>query len=178
MVPPDCSFHSQTRFRNFSRPSSRRPRLLLLHELALDNDLRRDAGVIGARLPEHVPPAHALEARQDILQRVVERMAHMQRAGDVGRRDDHGIGLRLRVFVKRSARAKGFRLFPDFERCAVRFRRNCKFFPALVSMRLGTVSAIRIRRSSAISRNGLNVYCLTLYVKYAAPATAEAFPPR
>ena len=39
-------------------------------------------------------PAHALEAAQDVLQRVVERVAHVQRAGDVRRRDDDGVGLR------------------------------------------------------------------------------------
>src|SRR5215469_11617530 len=52
--------------------------LLPLHQLTLDNHLRRDAGVVGARLPEHVLAAHAFEAAQDILERVVERMAHMQ----------------------------------------------------------------------------------------------------
>ena len=52
--------------------------LLAFHQLPLDHHLRGDAGVVGARLPQHVAPAHALEARQDVLQRVVERMAHMQ----------------------------------------------------------------------------------------------------
>ena len=63
---------------------------LALHQLALDHHLRGDAGMVHARLPQHVLAAHALEADQDVLQRVVERMAHMQRAGDVGRRDDDG----------------------------------------------------------------------------------------
>jgi hypothetical protein len=49
--------------------------------------------VVGAGLPEHIAAAHALEPGEHILQRVVERMAHMQRAGDVGRRDDDAIGL-------------------------------------------------------------------------------------
>src|SRR5205085_8086871 len=52
--------------------------LLPLHQLALYHHLRRDAGVIGAGLPKHVLAAHALEAADNILQRVVERMAHMQ----------------------------------------------------------------------------------------------------
>ena len=68
-------------------------RLLALHQLALDHHLGGDAGVVGARLPQHVAPAHALEADQNVLQRVVERVADMQRAGDVGRRDDDGVGL-------------------------------------------------------------------------------------
>ena len=48
-------------------------------------------------LPQHVLPAHALEAAQDVLQRVVERVAHVQRAGHVRRRDDDAIGLRIRA---------------------------------------------------------------------------------
>ncbi len=60
-------------------PAHVAPALLLpLHQLPLDHHLRGDAGVIGARLPQHVPAPHTLKARQDILQRVVERMAHMQ----------------------------------------------------------------------------------------------------
>jgi hypothetical protein len=34
--------------------------------------------MIDPRLPEHILAAHALEAAQDVLERVVERMAHMQ----------------------------------------------------------------------------------------------------
>jgi hypothetical protein len=33
-----------------------------------------------------------LEPRQDVLQRVVERMAHVQRAGHVRRRDHDAVG--------------------------------------------------------------------------------------
>ncbi len=66
--------------------------LLALHELALDHHLRGNAGMIGAGLPEHVAAAHAFEAGEHVLQRVVERMPHVQRAGHVGRRDDDAIG--------------------------------------------------------------------------------------
>ena len=69
-------------------------RLLMLHQLALDHRLGGDAGVIGARLPQHVTPSHALEPAQDVLQRVVQRVAHVQRAGHVGRRDDDAEGRR------------------------------------------------------------------------------------
>ena len=48
--------------------------------------------MVGARLPQHVLAAHPLEPAQHVLQRVVERVAHVQRAGDVGRRDDDAIG--------------------------------------------------------------------------------------
>ncbi len=66
---------------------------LLFHKLALDHHLGGDAGMVHARLPKHVLAAHALEADHDVLQRVVERVAHVQRAGNVGRRDDDGKGL-------------------------------------------------------------------------------------
>ena len=68
--------------------------LLPLHQLALDHHLRGDAGMVGAGLPQHVAAAHALEADEHVLQRVVEGVAHMQRAGDVRRRDDDGEGPR------------------------------------------------------------------------------------
>ena len=66
---------------------------LPLGQLALDDQLGGDAGVVGAGLPQHVLAAHALEAGQDILQRVVERMADMQTPGHIGRRDDDAEGL-------------------------------------------------------------------------------------
>jgi hypothetical protein len=68
-------------------------RLLPLGELALDDHLRGDAGVIGAGLPQHILAAHALEADQDVLDGVVERVPDMQRARDVGWRDDDREGL-------------------------------------------------------------------------------------
>ncbi len=67
--------------------------LLALHQLPLDHHLRRDARMVGARLPQHVAAAHALEAAQDVLQRVVERVPHVQRAGHVRRRDHDGEGI-------------------------------------------------------------------------------------
>jgi hypothetical protein len=48
--------------------------VLFSGELALHHHLRRDAGMVGARLPEHVAAAHALEADEHVLQRVVERV--------------------------------------------------------------------------------------------------------
>ena len=55
-------------------------------ELALDDDLGRDAGVVGARHPERVVALHPVVADQRVHDRVLERMPHVQRAGDVGRR--------------------------------------------------------------------------------------------
>ena len=53
---------------------------LPLGQLALDDQLGGDAGMVGARLPQHVLAAHALEAGQNVLQRVVEGVADMQPA--------------------------------------------------------------------------------------------------
>ena len=65
----------------------------LLAELALDLCLRRDAGMVAARDPDRVVALHAVVADQDVLQRVVERMAHVQLARDIWRRDDHAVRL-------------------------------------------------------------------------------------
>jgi hypothetical protein len=67
--------------------------LLALHQLALDDHLGGDAGMVGARLPEHILAQHAIEADQDVLDGVVERVTDVERASDVGRRNDDGEGL-------------------------------------------------------------------------------------
>ena len=85
---------------------------LLLHQLALDDHLRGDAGMVHARLPQHILAAHALEADQNILQRVVERMAHVQGPRHIRRRDDDGEGFRARLGV--GAGAKSVSLVPGF----------------------------------------------------------------
>ena len=68
-----------------------------LGHLAFDHHLRCDAGMVGARLPQHILAAHALEPDQDILQRIVQGVPHVQNAGDIRRRDDDGISLCRRV---------------------------------------------------------------------------------
>src|SRR3546814_5292169 len=69
--------------------------VLPLLELALDDHLRRDAGMIGADDPQSILAAQALVADEHVLQRVVERMADVERAGDVRRRVDDREGLRV-----------------------------------------------------------------------------------
>ena len=61
-------------------------RALGLQQL-LDLRLRRDAGVVGAEDPLRPLAAHAGVADQRVLDRPVERVPHVQRAGDVRRRD-------------------------------------------------------------------------------------------
>ena len=61
-------------------------RNLLRVQLALHDDLRGDARVVGAGNPGRVVAQHAVVAGQAIHDGLVERMAHVQGAGDVRRR--------------------------------------------------------------------------------------------
>ena len=70
-----------------------------LGEILLDHHLRRDAGVIGAGHPQHVEAEQALVAREHVLERVVERVAEVQRTGHVRRRDHHREARRVAVFA-------------------------------------------------------------------------------
>jgi hypothetical protein len=60
--------------------------LAFFGEMALDHHLRGDAGVVGAGQPERDEAAHAMPAHDDVHLRLVEHVAHVQAAGDVGRR--------------------------------------------------------------------------------------------
>ena len=62
-------------------------------QFALNHHLGGDAGVVGADGPQCVAALHALEAGEGVHDGVLERMAHMQAAGDVGRRDGDAVGL-------------------------------------------------------------------------------------
>ncbi|MNS53284.1 hypothetical protein D3C72_860350 [compost metagenome] len=59
-------------------------------QLALHHDLRGDTGVVGTRHPQRVGAAHARVARQAVHDGLVERVAHVQRAGHIGRRQLDG----------------------------------------------------------------------------------------
>ena len=63
------------------------PALAVFGKLAFHHHLGRDAGVVLTGLPQRVEPAHAVPAHQNVLQRIVERVAHVQRPCHVGRRD-------------------------------------------------------------------------------------------
>ncbi len=67
--------------------------LALFRQIALDHQLRRDAGVVGPRQPEGVAPLHSAPAGEQILQGGLQRMPHVQLAGDVRRRDHDAVGL-------------------------------------------------------------------------------------
>ena len=68
-------------------------------EIAFDDSLRGDAGVVGSGDPEGLKAAHPLPADQDVLQGVDKGMAHMENAGDIGRRDDDAIGRFFRMGI-------------------------------------------------------------------------------
>ncbi len=85
---------------------------LSLGQLALDDHLRGNARMVHARLPQHVLAAHALEADHDILQRVVERVPHVQRPGHIRRRDDDGEAFRTSLCV--GTGTEGVRIVPGF----------------------------------------------------------------
>ncbi len=56
-------------------------------ELLLDDVLGRDAGMVVARLPQRVEAPHPVPPDEHVLHRAVQRMAHVELAGDVRRRD-------------------------------------------------------------------------------------------
>ena len=62
---------------------------LVLHQLLLHHDLRGDTGVVHTRHPQRLAAAHALPADDGVLDGICERVAQMQRAGDVWRRNHH-----------------------------------------------------------------------------------------
>ncbi len=78
--PSDEGFASE---REAARP--------LAGQEALDDELRRDARMVGARLPEHVEPAHAMPPDEGVFQRAALGVPHVQAAGHVGRRHRHDV---------------------------------------------------------------------------------------
>ena len=61
----------------------------LAGELLLDHVLGRDRGVIVAGQEQHLLPVHAPEARDQVVDRGLQRVAHVELARDVGRRKAH-----------------------------------------------------------------------------------------
>ena len=63
----------------------------LFIQLSLHHHLSGDAGMIGADLPECIVALHSMVANQGIHNAFLEAVAHMQAAGDIGRRDHDAI---------------------------------------------------------------------------------------
>ncbi len=53
--------------------------------------------MVGSRDPAGIIAPHPLISHQDILENIIQGMAHMKGAGDIGRRDDYGKGLSLSI---------------------------------------------------------------------------------
>ena len=64
--------------------------------------LCRNAGVVAARHPDRVLAAHALIAHEDVLQRFVERVPHVELPRHIRRRDNYAVRLTrfVRIIVK------------------------------------------------------------------------------
>ena len=97
MMSPHSWRQAQMRRTSSSRPRSWRVLFSCSMDPPLDHRLRGDAGVVGARHPEGLAALHAAPADEDVLQRVVERVAQVQRVGHVGRRNDDRERLARRV---------------------------------------------------------------------------------
>ena len=67
-------------------------RLALGHQLPLDDHLRGNARVVRARLPQGAVARHAVETGEGVHDRVLERVAHVERPGHVRRRYDDAEG--------------------------------------------------------------------------------------
>lgn len=80
----------------------------LFCQRAFHHVLGGDSGVIRTGNPQHFLALLAGMATEDILERMVQRMSDMQRAGYVRRGNDDGIGFSLGVHVGR----EGVVLFP------------------------------------------------------------------
>ncbi len=80
-------------------PAELVPARPLREELALDDRVHGDRGVVVARLPEHVEAAHAMPPDEHVLRRRVQRMPHVQVPGHVGgrQRDRERLARRLGI---------------------------------------------------------------------------------
>ena len=86
LVAPD-----QNRIR-FRRDAAAVEKRAALGQTPLDDHLGGDARMVRARLPQRIAAAHALEADQRVLDRERQRVTHMQRARNVGRRHHDRVG--------------------------------------------------------------------------------------
>ena len=92
-------------------------------ELGFHLGLGGDASVVHARQPEHFEALHAFAACDCVHEGVVERVPHVQLAGDVGWRQDDG----KRRFLRRRVCCEVALVYPVF----VEFGFNGGWFPRL-----------------------------------------------
>ena len=74
-------------------------RLAFGGQFAFNHHLGGDTGVVGADLPQGFFTQHAVIAGEGILNGVLERMAHVQGAGDVRRRNHNGVAFAIQAIL-------------------------------------------------------------------------------
>ena len=79
------------------------PVLALGRQLALDQRVYGDCGVVDARQPQRLATLHAPPAHKDVLDRVHHRVAEVQLTREVRRRHDHRVRLGVGVYVCRES---------------------------------------------------------------------------
>ena len=94
-----------------------------------------------------VEALHPLQADEDVLQRVVQRMAQVQRAGDVGRRDDD----RVRLACRGRARCGSSPAPPRTGTSGPARRRGRIAWEVRRGMDAVAMASSRVRRRSGIS---------------------------
>ena len=189
MLPPYSWSHSQTRSTNASRPSSSRDVPSLWQRL-LDDVLRRDAGVVVAGLDEDVVALHPLPARERVAERELQRVAEVEVAGDVRRREAVDPALARRVGVGRveaflfpcllPAFFDALRLIKRFHRADVvrqrrrmcsRLGRGCK---TLRLMRASMPDGCDARSLVPLARRALRSRVARASARVSRPQTARA----
>ncbi len=119
---------------------------LLGIQLSFNNDLGGDAGVVGAGDEYGVVARHAAVAHQPVHDGLVERVAHVERARHIGRRELDHIGLAFRPRFYMLARREVAALVPLGVPAGFQFGR----FEALGEFR-GVARGIRGVRGSGLS---------------------------
>ncbi len=79
-------------------------------KLPLDHVLCGNPGMVRARNPKNVIAIHSLVAAEYILEGIVKRMPHVERARDIGRGNDHGEGLAVRTEWAKVSRIRPARI--------------------------------------------------------------------
>ncbi|MNC09927.1 hypothetical protein D3C75_575610 [compost metagenome] len=131
---------------------------------ALNDHLRRDAGVVSPRLPQSIFTLHALVTNHGVHDRLLEGVTHMQAAGNVRRRDHDaeaflaGIAIWLKVAL----------LFPMLvKRLFDILRVICLFHCLLCRSRRGMSRRSQVETSNAIGFVAIaGQLFLSVFVRY------------
>src|SRR5205814_304316 len=132
-------------------PADLLPARSLVCELLLHDRLRGDPRMVRAEYPDRVPPPHPVEANQDVLDRPVERVTHVERTGDVRGRDRDREVLAGRALGRRMEPAPRHPTLEDalLDRVRIPARRRLERLPAF-RVHAGDLNCgVRARSASA-----------------------------